>query len=102
MDVPTDRLCVCVGGGDLPPSLKTLFLFLTQPEGTSNDMCISRKNLCLFHKNFWILSSILSCLSLPLRHVNAQKMFQSKNLFQEVVSQSAKYLSNKIHTQLDE
>jgi hypothetical protein len=56
MDVPTYRLCmcmcvcmcvyvrvfvrmcvhvrvfVCMGGGVLPPSLKTLFLFLTQPE----------------------------------------------------------------------
>jgi hypothetical protein len=54
MDVPTDRLCVCLwgGGGNLPPSLKTFFLFLTQPEGTSNDMCISRKNLCLLHKTF--------------------------------------------------
>jgi hypothetical protein len=52
--------------------------------------------------NFRVVSSMLRCLSLSSRHVNAQNIFQSKTLFQEIASQSAKYLSNEIHTQLNE
>ena len=63
-------VCVCVCGGDFPSFPQNAFPLLTQPEGTSNDMCISRKNLSLLHKYFRIVSNIQSFLSLPLRHIN--------------------------------
>jgi hypothetical protein len=58
MDVPTDRLCVC-----LPPfHHSTLFLSLTQPERTSNDKSISRIKTPLLCIHLHIALRPLTCL----------------------------------------